>query len=217
MKGVVINTQGSSLIKAEPDLIKIYFNIETKGETTSESSSANADILDRLTINLLREGLERKDILTMDYSIYPNGEWINGNYIEKGFKTSHQIAIELPKEKFSLAGKIIDAGAEAGATVNYINFELSKNKENEYKAQAFKLASEDARIKAESIAEGLGKEVSRVVSVSTNEWGYNPWRVYSTKGMDVMEENRLAKEATMNIQPSSKDITGFVSVSFRIK
>jgi predicted transposase YbfD/YdcC len=42
--------------------------------------------------------------------------------------------------------KVIDSGVDAGALLQYINFELSNDKQNEYKAQALREAGEDAKV-----------------------------------------------------------------------
>src|SRR3989339_650197 len=152
-----INVQGLATVKAMPDVISVYFNIETTGNTSEEAEDA-----DKL-------------------------------------------------------GSIIDAGANAGAGISYINFELSQKLQNQYKAEAMKLAAEDARIKAEAVAEGFNKEVGDLISTSVNDFGYYPWNVYSTRGMGVAEDYALAKVEATNIQPGEKEVTASVSATFELK
>ncbi|MEK6879583.1 MAG: SIMPL domain-containing protein, partial [Nanoarchaeota archaeon] len=118
--------------------------------------------------------------------------------------------------QFGLSGEVIDAGTNAEAMINYVNFELSNDKQNEYKALAYKQASQDARIKAESIAEGLEMQIDEVVSVSVSQFNYNPWPVYSNRGGLMMAEASDAKVATTNLQPGEQEISGDVSVVYRI-
>jgi len=217
LKGTTVNVEGSSNIKATPDLVKVYFNMETNASTSSEATSLNAEQVDEMLTALVKLGLERKDIQTTNFNVYQWPQWENNRYVDKGYKASHQIIVELGADKFSLVGDVIDAGADAEAMISYINFELSTAKQNEYKAQAFKEASQDARVKAESIAEGLGKNVGDIVSVSTQNFGYNPWQVYYGKGLSLMEDAAMAREATTNIQPSTQEVTGYVSVTYRLK
>src|SRR3989339_905477 len=149
-----INVQGLATVKAMPDVISVYFNIETTGNTSEEAKDANSLILDELITELLKQGFERKNIVTENYNIYPNYEWDkDGKQIDKGFKATHSIRVEIDSEDSDKLGSIIDAGANAGAGISYINFELSQKLQNQYKAEAMKLAAEDARIKAEAVAE----------------------------------------------------------------
>src|SRR3989339_245199 len=209
-----VNVQGLATVKAMPDVISVYFNIETTGNTSEEAKDANSLILDELITELLKQGFERKNIVTENYNIYPNYEWDkNGKQIDKGFKATHSIRVEIDSEDSDKLGSIINAGAG----ISYINFELSQKLQNQYKAEAMKLAAEDARIKAEAVAEGFNKEVGDLISTSVNDFGYYPWNVYSTRGMGVAEDYALAKVEATNIQPGEKEVTASVSATFELK
>jgi len=212
-----ISVQGISKIKATPDLLSVYFNIETKGETSAEASTANAEILEKLTTALIAEGFEKEDIKTENFNVYPNTYWENDRMKEDGFKATHSVIVELPLEDFDKASEVIDAGINAGAGVSYINFELTQEAQNEYKAEALKLAAEDARVKAESIAIGFDKQVGRLISVSVNEFGYYPWNVYNTASAGYAEDSMMVKEVARNIQPTEQDISASVNAVYKMR
>ena len=212
-----ITVDGIATVKAAPDLVAVYFNVETQGNTSSEAKDANAIIVDNLETALIKLGLEKKEIITENYNIYQDYDWINGRQREKGFKATQTIKIELKSEKIDLVGDVVDAGADAGATISYINFELSQESQNKYKAEAMKLAAQDARIKAESVAEGFNKKIKDLVSTSTSDFGYTPWNVYSNAGGTMAEERSMAKEAVPNIQPGDREITARISAIFEMK
>lgn len=211
-----VNVDGISNIKATPDLVSIYFSAETNGSTAKEAKDKNSEMIDAITTALIKQGFEKKDIQTESFNIYEDFIWIKDKQVSKGYKATHQIKIELSTNEASKIGEVIDAGVDAGATLNYINFELSTEKQNEYKALALKQAAEDARIKAESLASGLGKKVGKFVSISTSNFNYNPWPVYSNRGGVIMDEVAMAKQATTDIQPSDQDINAQVSVVFKL-
>jgi uncharacterized protein YggE len=102
-----------------------------------------------------------------------------------------------------------------GGIVEGINFELSNSKENEYKKLAIKQATLDARSKAEGIAEGLGLEVGDVVSVSTSNFGYNPWPIYDRMVMSSAGAAE-AKAAVTTIQPGEQTVSASVSVTYKL-
>jgi hypothetical protein len=211
-----VSVSGVSNIKATPDLVSVYFNAQTTGNTSKEANDKNSEMVDEIITALVKQGFERKDIQTEGFNIYEDIQWINNRQVSKGYIATHQLKIELATNEASKIGDVIDAGVDAGATLNYINFELSTDKQNEYKAQALKEASEDATIKAEAIASGLGKKVGKLVSISTSNFDYNPWPVYSNTGGVMMDEVAIAKEATTNIQPSEQDVNAQVSAVFKI-
>ncbi len=217
LKGTTVNVDGISTIKTTPDVVKVYFNMETNASTSSEATSLNAKQVDEMITSLVKLGIERKNIQTQNFNVYAWQEWENNKYVEKGYKASHQIVVELATNQFSLVGSVIDAGTDSEAMISYINFELSQEKQNEYKALAFKQASQDAKVKAESIASGLGKSVGDVVSVSTQNWNYNPWPLYNNRGGVMMAEASAAKDVATNIQPSTEEVTGQVSVVYALR
>jgi len=212
-----INVEGSATIDAMPNLVGIYFYAETSGDTTSEASEANSEIVEELKDSLISLGIDEEKIITQNYNVYQDYDWINNKRVEKGYIATHSIKVEISTQETEKIGQIIDAGTQAGAGINYINFELTSELQNQYKAQAMQLAAEDARMKAEAIAEGLDKKVGRLVSVSTSNFGYSPWNVYSAKGMDLAEEAQEAKTAATSIQPGEQEIYGQITAVFKLR
>ena len=212
-----INVEGSATIDAMPNLVGIYFYVETSGNTTSEASQANSEIVEELKNSLISLGIDEEKIITQNYNVYPDYDWVNNQRVEKGYKATHSIKVEISANETEKIGQIIDAGTQAGAGINYINFELTSELQNQYKAEAMQLAAEDARMKAEAIATGLDKKVGRLVSVSTSNFGYSPWNVYSARGMTLEDEAQEAKVATTSIQPGEQEIYGQVTAVFKLR
>lgn len=212
-----VNVQGIATVKAMPDLITVYFNVETKAETSIEAKNDNSEILNRLIDALIAQDFERKDIVTENFNIYQDYEWTDEGRKDKGFKATHSVKVELSIDEEDKIGPVIDAGVNAGALISYINFELTQESQNKYKAEAMKLAAEDARIKAESVALGFGKNVGKLVNVQVNDFGYSPWNVYSAKGMGIAEDAVMAQEAASNIQVGDKEISATISATFKLR
>ncbi|MBU3913385.1 MAG: SIMPL domain-containing protein [Nanoarchaeota archaeon] len=210
-----VNVQGTSQVKAVPDLVSLYFSVQTQGTSSQEANDKNSEIVDNVITNLVKLGFERKEITTEGFNVYPDYSWSSGQQKLIGYKASHNIKLEMSTSRTDKIGGAIDAGVDAGALVRYINFELSVEKQNEYKALALKQASEDARIKAESVASGLGKRVGSLVSVSVSDFGYSPWALYSNDAM--VSGAAEAKSATTSIQPGEKDINANVQAVFSLK
>jgi len=211
-----VSVQGESSIKVTPDVVTVYFNVETSGTSAQEAKDANSAIIDKLTTNIVKLGFSGKDVQTQSFYIGEDLRWENGKQVNYGFKATHQIKVELPSNEASKISQVIDAGVDAGALLQYINFELSTEKQNEYKAQALTEASQDAKTKAEAIASGLGKRVGRLVSVSTSNYDYRPWNIYTANAGGMAMDVAEAKVATNNIQPGSQEVSGYVSAVYKI-
>lgn len=210
-----INGNGEATIKVVPDLVSVYFNIETKDDSSEIARNENAEIVEELIISLIREGFNREDIVTQSFNLYPNYDWGEDGRTENGFVASHQLKVELSTEESDKIGELIDAGVNAGAQISYINFELSSELQNEYKAKAIKLAAEDAKVKAKAMAEGLDKEIGELVSVSSSNFNYSPWRAFGM--VEDMEGAELVREATTDIQPGEREISAQVNAKFKLK
>ena len=215
--GQTISVEGNSVIKVIPDLVTIYFNVETNGTTAKQAKDANSLVFDNLLTALVKQGFDRADIQTQSFSIYEDIRWENNRQKSYGYKASNQIKVELTTNQADKIGDVIDAGVNAGASLSYINFELSSDKQNEYKAQALKEAGQDAKTKAEAIAEGLDKKLGSLVSISTSDYRYSPWNVYTSNAGGMMVDVAMAKQATTNIQPGTQDVSAQISVVYKLK
>lgn len=212
----VIDVNGQSTVKVTPDLVTVYFNVETNGTSASQAKDANSLVVDKMTIELVKLGFKTEEIQTESLNIYEDIRWEDNKQKSYGFKASHQIKVELSTNSASKISQVIDAGVDSGALLSYINFELSTEKQNQYKAQALSEASKDASNKAQAIASGLGKKVGKLVSVSTSNYDYRPWNIYTASSGEIMKDVAEAKVATSNIQPGTQEITGYVSAKYKI-
>lgn len=205
-----INVSGNSQISVMPDEVVIYLLIETRNISAQNAKDQNALISEKVLEDLAKIGISKESIETENYNIYLEYDWIGGVQKLKGYVASNYIKITL--KEFDKVGKVIDVSVDSGALVNYINFELSNEKMNEYKAMALANASQDAKRKAEAIVFGVGKKLGNVVSISAPEYNYIPYPIYrrETGEMEV-------KQIATNIQPKKIEVTASVNVIYEIK
>lgn len=212
-----VTGNGQATIQVTPDLVKVYFSVDTLGATSEEAKNKNSEIVDEFITAILKEGFERKDIQTQGFNIYPEYDYSKPDYVNKikGYRATHSIVVEMSSDDSDKIGTVIDAGVDAGAGISYINFELSPEKQNQYKADAIKMAAEDAQLKAQALASGLDKEIGELLSVTQSDFGYTPWGIYrSDSGAGDVA---MAKEATTNIQPSDQSVSASVTAVFELK
>ena len=212
-----ITATGISSITVVPDLVSVYFNIETNGSDAKNAKDANAKITDAITQKLIDAGFEKNQIETMNYNVYEDFEYTYDKYsskrVSKGYKAVHSIRIKFSANDSDKIGEVIDAGIDSGAMLSYINFELSQEFENQNKAEALRLASVDARTKAESMADGLNAKLGKIVSVSNSDFGYTQWLAYDNAAGAMVK----SAEISSSIQPSEHEINAQVSVVYKLK
>lgn len=212
---VTVTASGTAEIKALPDLVTIYFNVQTEARTSQEANDNNSVIVDNLITAILKLGFERKDIVTENFNIYPQYDWNGETQTLTGYQATHSIKVQLSASQMEKIGSVIDAGVNAGALISYINFELSLAKQNEYKAQALEQATEDAKSKVTSIALGTGKKLGKLISISDSSFNYYPWPLYASASGGT-RDTASAKQAVTSIQPGQQTVSAQVSAVYEI-
>lgn len=210
-----ISTQGQATVKADPDLAVVYASVETLADSADESRDENSKIMDRVYAELYKVGIAREDVETENFNIYEEFEWTGEGRNSLGFKTAHNLKIKT--EQFDDVGEIVDAVIKGGATrINYINFELSDEREKELKKQALTLASGDAKEKAESMATGLGAKLGSLVSVSDAGYYYNPYPMFRAEA-GAMDAMAVKEAVATQISPGELEVRADVSVVYQIR
>lgn len=208
-----ITANGISSIKVTPDVVTIYMGIESKAATSSEANDKAVEIYSKLKTSLMNIGFSEEEIQTQSFNIYPNYDSSSGNSRITGYTASHSLKVEITIEETEKIANIVDSSLTAGASISSVNFELSTAKQNEAKAEAIKLAAEDARLKAEALADGVGKKLGSLVSVSSSDFYYSPWNIYTADSYG----STAVKESVAQITPSEQEITASVNAVFKIR
>ena len=208
--GTTLTVTGNAQTTVNPDQAVVYVQIQTTDISAEEAKNENARIYDDVLTALIKVGIEMKDIETQNYNIYPKYNWSSGYQEIIGYTVSN--SMKIITDDFNNVGKIVDAAVDNGGLISYINFELSNEKSNDYKASMLAEAASDAKKKATAIADGLGKKVGKVVSISTSDYNYYPYPLYR------MEEGVASdvKTVATDIQPENLDISATVSVVYKI-
>ena len=201
---------GSAVASDNPDKVTIHFSVDTQDNSALVSQQQNAQITSAVRSALVAKGIASDSIETTGYRLYQVREYDPDyrRYINQGFKTSHSMKVEL--SDISRAGEIIDAAVSGGATtMNSVSFGLSDSKLEQLRLSALEAAAEDARKRADSIADGLGVSITRVMSASE---GYSYTPVVRSYAMDVAAEGAASTEIT----PGDISVTSTVNVVFEI-
>ena len=210
-----IQVNGQSTIDVAPDLMTVYFNVDTKGTTSKVAEDANSEIVSKLKNAIVALGFQESDLKTDNYNIYPEYDYSNGQRLT-GYRATHSLKIEVSAEEKDKISDIIDAGTNAGAGISYINFELSPALEQQKKTEAIKAASDDAKVKAEAIAVGFDKKLGRLVSVSLDNFNYYPWQIYASRD-EGTSSGAEAKTAVASITPSDREVSASVTAVYKLR
>jgi hypothetical protein len=160
----VIEVEGTGTVTLDPDTADISLGVMTQNESLQaaqdENGATTQQIMDALTAN----GIAPEDVVTAGYWIYPITEYDeNGNMIGvTGYQVSTTLTVTI--RDTALVGKVLDDAVAAGANqVNSISFYVDDT--DAAASQARRQAIENARAKADEMAEAAGVIVVGVYSI----------------------------------------------------
>ncbi|MBL8209485.1 MAG: SIMPL domain-containing protein [Bryobacterales bacterium] len=157
----VVRANGEGIVSIRPDQVKVSVGVTNQAGTAQEAADQNATVTNNVLAALRQLLGATADVKTLGYSlnpIYSNTPGSNRPIV--GYQATNTIEVTL--NDTSLAGRVIDVAAQAGATnVNALRFGLRDP--NPTRIQALRAAALQARQKAESIATALGGRVGQVL------------------------------------------------------
>lgn len=154
-----IIVQGEGVMRQAPDIAYLSIGVQTKNAKVETAQSENTKKFNRVIEEIKKQGVNKDDIKTVDYSVNPN-------YTENGKINGYTVTntVNITIRDITKTGKIIDAVTNQDANVIYgINFGID-NKSKAYN-EALKLAISDAKIKAKTIGDSIGNGSIQLTSV----------------------------------------------------
>ncbi|UZE94229.1 MAG: SIMPL domain-containing protein [Candidatus Pacearchaeota archaeon] len=173
-QGKTIDVNGNAELEKQATIATIYLGYQNTNENAQEAEQENAKAIAEIKKALIDKGLSESKIVTDSYTLHPEYEWIQGTRKIKGYRAYHRLKIKI--ENYTNIGIFITAAVDAGANfVDNIQYSLSDEEMNELKEETLQKASENAKTKAESIAQGLGLDIKGIKNVQDTTWDYRPW------------------------------------------
>lgn len=204
-----ISVSGSGKVTLTPDIATISIGVHTENIDATEAVAANTSQAQAVMQALEAAGVAEKDIQTSNFSIYPRQEWDNEGKVT-GITYVVDNTVLVTVRDLDAIGGLLEAVVEAGSNqIGGIQFDVS-NREAAYK-QALSAAVEDARAKADVLAQAAGVEVGDVQMISS-----------STSGGPIVMEKAFAVEAAMAVgevpvSPGEMEVSAEVSIVYLIQ
>ena len=190
---------GSSTKTFSPDTVTVYMNLEAVSKTADSAKTvftSKSTLLKNIVDQL---GFNSEDIRTEHFYVDKNYEYTNNQRIQNGFKAECTYSLTMDLDYDSLESLISSLSQALQMRITYDV--LLKNREEEEKA-VLKLAVEDAKKKAEDVAEACGVTLGDIVginyddmhgavgfrSVSSTDGALAPSDVKITKSIEIMWE-----------------------------
>ncbi len=217
-----ISFSGHGEVTAVPDIATIYFTI-SKDASTVKDAQAGVVMIEKKALDVLKaKGVEDKDIKTADASFSPKYDYgtpcypgikvpcgVSDSPKIIGYTASESITVKIRKTED--AGAIVqELGSVGVSNLNGPNFTIDN--EDGLKAQARKKAIDDAKTKAEALADDLGVSLGKIASFSEN--GSTP-TMYAAKAMAL--DSAVSAPAPAQLPKGENTITSDVTITYEIK
>jgi len=170
-----ISIQGQGKIYAKPDIAYVNLSVITQGYSLKGTQDSNSKKMNGVIEFLKGFEIEEKDIKTINYNIYPQY-----SYEERkaprivGYEINQ--TIELKIRNLDKVSEILEKSVAAGVNqINSLRFWIDKDEE--LKAEARKIAIEDAKKKAQVLASDLGVELGDLIGYNDDN-SYYPTPIY---------------------------------------
>jgi hypothetical protein len=158
-----ITVMGEGEARGKPDTARVEIGVETTAPTTNEALSQNNVQVTTIISRLQELGIASADIQTSNFNIYPN-------YDEQGqdvtsYTVNNNVTVTI--RNLDQAGSLLDEVVQVGANRIY-GMMFSVDDPSALIAQARDAALQDARARAERLAQSSGLSVGEVLIITEN-------------------------------------------------
>ncbi|MDD5590198.1 MAG: SIMPL domain-containing protein [Candidatus Portnoybacteria bacterium] len=205
-----ITINGEGKIFAKPDIGQISLSVITEAKSVADAQKNNNEKMNKIIETIEATGVDEKDIKTANYNIYPKYQYTYGKSVLIGYEVSQTLEIKIRNlDKF---GEIIAKATENGANqVGSLTFTFDDPEK--LKTEARQKAIENAREKAEALADALKVDLVRIIDFSESSseppvpYSYSYKEAYGVGGGGD----------TASIQTGQNEIIANVSITYEIK
>ena len=218
---IVVSGYGEAFAVA--DIAEFSFTTSSQKPTVAAAQEDATGRINAITAYLKDAGIEEKDIKTIDYSVYPQYDYVQsacqpnglcppGRQVLKGYEVRQTTQVKV--RDTAKAGELLTGVGGKGATeVSGLNFTFDDPDaiQNEARNEAIT----DAKEKAQVLARQLGVRLVRVVSFS--ESGDYPGPIYYDKAVMSSGMGGAEPARAPEISVGENKVVSNVSVTYEIR
>lgn len=206
---------GEGEVTTAPDRAEVSLGVQTTESTVKAAQDKGNAVIAKITQDLQTLGIDRADIKTVNYSLYPNYDFQGRSQRITGYALNVNLLVKI--KDFSKINQVVDTATKNGANqVGGVTFTLSDEKRKEIEDQAREEAVKEAKAKAESLSRLAGVRLGKIINISENTSPDFPRPIsLLTKeaAMDGADTGAVSRAPT-NVEPGSTTFTLSVTLSY---
>lgn len=204
---------GEGKVSAVPDIAEVNLGIRMEKQTVSEAQKQANQVVNSIEKALKDLKIDKKDIKTTAYRVYPNYDYSDRKRIITGYTVETNLRVKV--RDFDKINQVIDNAASLGANqIGQLTFSVEDKKLEEFKNQAREEAVEKAKEKAKNLAKIAGVKLGKIINVQEDYQPLIAPRPIMDRG--VMKLEAMEEEEQTQIQPGSTEIHVIITLSYEI-
>ena len=159
-----LRSNGEATVQAKPDQVHIEIGVSAKADTAEAAAQQNAQQLNAVLEKVRPELGEDGQLQTTNVSLFPESRFDPERRTQEpdGFRATNMVRVTL--NDISRLGSILGLATESGANqIHGIRFTVQDPEP--LQAEALKQAAQEARTKAEALAQALGVRIVRIAEI----------------------------------------------------
>jgi uncharacterized protein len=217
-----ISIMGTGEVQATPDIASFSFSVRADGPDATTVQSKSAESINAIIAYLEGQGVEKKDIETSGYNLYPKFKYTEqpcaggfycppGEQVPDGFEASQTITVKV--RDLTKAGTILsEVGAKGATDISSLAFTIDDDKNLRIKAREMAIA--DAKAQADILATQLGVTFGDIMGYY-EESPSDPY--YGGKMMEPKMMMEDAAAVAPEVPTGETTVTAKVNVTYRVK
>lgn len=204
-----ITVVGIGRASATPDIARVTVGVDVVNASLSKALTEVNTKTSAVIAQLKKQGIEDKDIRTVDFNVFPQQAYgPNGPGPITGYRVSNSVRVTI--RDLDKAGSILEQAVNAGAnTVQGLTFTIDDPKPVETEARVS--AIQDARFKADALAQEAGATVGQVINISEVQMG-GPFPLNQPAAMSAQGGG-----GGVEIAPGMQDVSVQVQVTYELQ
>jgi uncharacterized protein YggE len=201
---------GEGKVEVSPDTAYVDAGITVDNRGTVKEVQDTINTINNKIINALRDmGIEKTDIKTSNYSVYPNYKYENNVNSISGYNGNATVQVKVRDTQ--MVSQVISTVTEAGANqIQGVRFLIDKPET--YREEAREKAIENAKEQAEKMAKNLGIKLGKIVNIVESS-GDQPVPFYGK----AMAEGLGGGGGGPIVQEGTQTVTSIVTLYFEKK
>jgi len=178
-----ISMTGEGKVTGIPDVANIQLGYSVEKKTVAAAQKDNTDKMNAMTLKLKKDfKLDAKDIQTANYYISPQYDWANNKQTLRGYLVSQNLDVKV--RNMDMVSKIIEAAGAIG--LNQVgNLVFAIDDPEKLREQARAKALEQAKQKAETLANVVGVKLGKVIFFSESSTSDQPVPYYAKRALGI--------------------------------